>query len=365
MKTAASPPGFVAKLIFLTALFFCASNSLHAQEKIEIVIVGSAHGNSGTDEFYRPVIDKLKNYKPDMVFGEYLSESDMQKALEANHSSSANILKKMDYLKSRNPKAAGKKANLNKAYEALDKFAYHHKTRMNLARDLYLNYDRGNAEYQFWVLEKQMQDKFGKSEQAYFEKLFGSADSLRKAGFIRKSSEYHRIFFPLVYELGHAKIYPADCQVYDADWNKAMQKALAGNKAMKATAKADSTSEEAAAVKALNLYSAEAGERMKGIDYTSYAFLNSALYAELDEYVNFLGGPRFFNEPGYITVEVKQMLYWWEKRNQGICENIIRQAKERGATKVIVGVGSSHRKGMEEIFTKMPNVKLVNYNDLP
>lgn len=364
MITTSTRNSLLSRLSIVALLIFLAAFSARAQQ-IEIVIVGSAHGNTNSDEFYRPVIDKLKNYKPDMVFGEYLSPEDQKAAIAAGHSSSKSINKKVDYLQARDLKGAAKKVNTEKAYQALSKFAFHHKSRMDLARSLYLNHDRGNAEYQFWVLEQQMQDKFEKSEQAYFEKLFGGTDSLRKAGFIRKTSEYHKIFFPLVYELGHTQIYPADCQQYDAEWNKAWQQAMARNNAMKATANTDSTSKEAAAVKAINKYVAEASERMKGIDYTDYGFMNSALYAELDEHVNFLGGPRFFTEPGFITEEVKQMLYWWEKRNQGICENIIRQAKEKGATKVIVAVGSSHRKGMEEIFAKMPDVKLVNYNNLP
>ncbi|HEY4652191.1 MAG TPA: DUF5694 domain-containing protein [Pontibacter sp.] len=364
MITTSTYSNRLGRLFILASLLLCAAFSTQAQQ-IEIVIVGAAHGNGGTDEFYRPVINKLKNYKPDMVFGEYLSAEDQKAVLAAGHSSAKNITRKMDYLKARDPKAAQKKMNTAKAYASLGKFANYHKTRMDLARSLYLNHDRGNAEYQFYILEQHMQDKFEKSEQAYFDKIFGGIDSLRKVGFIRKNSEYQRIFFPLIYELGHAKIYAADCQQYDADWTKAWQSAMAKRNAMNATAKADSTSKEAAAVKALALYSAAANERMKGIDYTSYEFLNSALYAELDEFVNFMGGPKFFNEPGYITEEVKQMLHWWEKRNEGICENIILQAKEQGARRVVVGVGASHRKGMEEIFARMPDVKLVNYNELP
>ncbi|NEM98962.1 DUF5694 domain-containing protein [Pontibacter burrus] len=364
MITTSTRTSLLSRLSIVALLSFLTAFNVKAQQ-IEILIVGSAHGNTNPDDFYRPVIDKLKNYKPDMVFGEYLSPEDQRAAIAAGHLSSKSINKKMDFLQGRDPKGAAKKVNTAKAYEALNKFAYHHKTRMELARSLYLNHDRGNAEYQFWVLEQQMQNKFEKSEQAYFEKLFGGADTLRKVGLIRKNSEYQRIFFPLVYELGHDRIYAADCQKYEAAWNEATNKAIAKRDAMNAAAKADSTSKEAAAVKAINKYVAEASERMKGIDYTDYVFLNSALYAELDEHVNFLGGPRFFAEPGFITEEVKQMLYWWEKRNQGICENIIRQAKEKGASKVIVAVGSSHRKGMEEIFAKMPDVKLVNYNDLP
>jgi hypothetical protein len=364
MTTTSTRNSLLSKLFIVAAFFLCITFSTQAQQ-IEIVIVGSAHGNGGSDDVYRPVIDKLKNYKPDMVFGEYLSSGDMKAAMAAGHLSSKSINRKIDYLQARDPKGAGKKVNTAKSYEALNKFAFLHKTRMDLARSLYLNLDRGNAEYQFYVLEQQMQDKFEKSEQAYFEKLFGGVDSLRKVGLIRKNSEYQRIYFPLVYELGHDRIYAADCQKYEAAWNDATRNAQAAIKMMNEAAKTDTNSAAGLAAKAIKLYTASANARMKGIDYASYNFLNSELYAELDEVVNFMGGPRFFDEPGYPKAEIQEMLHLWEKRNEGICENIIRQAKAKGATKVIVGVGSSHRKGMEEIFAKMPDVKLVNYNDLP
>ncbi len=355
----------VSKLLLVFALLFGGLETLKAQNQIEIVIVGSAHGNGGTDDFYRPIIDKLKNYNPDMVFGEYLSPEDQKASIAAGHLTAKGINKRMAYLRARDVKADKKVTQTEKAYRSLNKFAYLHKTRMELARSLYLNHDRGNAEYQFYVLEQHMQDKFEQKEQAYFDKLFGGTDSLRKVGLIRKSSEYQRIYFPLIYELGHDRIYAADCQKYEADWNEAGKKAQAAIKKMNEEAAIDSTSDAGLAAKAMKTYYAAANARMKGVDYTSYNFLNSDLYAELDEVVNFLGGPVFFNEPGYPKAEIEVMLDLWEKRNQGICDNIVRQAKEKGATKVIVGVGASHRKGMEEIFAKMPDVKVINYNDLP
>src|SRR5690606_36431842 len=101
------------------------------------------------------------------------------------------------------------------------------------------------------------------------------------------------------------------------------------------------------------------------IDTETYGFMSTDMYADFSDVLNFYGGPKFYDLPGYPKEAVLEMLHWWQKRNEGICENIIRQATEKGATKVVMGVGAAHRKGMEDIFAKMPHVKVVNYNDLP
>ncbi len=54
----------------------------------------------------------------------------------------------------------------------------------------------------------------------------------------------------------------------------------------------------------------------------------------------------------------------WTLRNKGICKNIIDQAKKRNIKRVVVGVGASHLKWIEEILAKNPEVKIMNYNDL-
>lgn len=366
MKTFSTLNNIAAKLFVLVNLILCASTTLIAQNQIEIVIVASSHNNPAPAENYRYVVDKLKNYNPDMVFGEFLSPEDNKAAVENNYWGTKRDLEKRDYLLKENTKAPKNLTKeIERAYTSLNKFSYYHKTRMELARNLLLNYDKANAEYQFYVLEQHMKQRFGKIEQAYFDRNFGGLDSLRKIGLIRKNSEYQKIYFPLVYELGYDKIYAADCQKYDGKWNKAWGKTDSLIKVMYADAKKDSLSAAGQAVKAIQDYYKWAEQKSKEIDTETYGFMSTDLYAEYNEVVNFYGGTKFFDQPGYPKEAVQEMLHWWQKRNEGICENIIRQAQEKGATKVVMGVGAAHRKGMEEIFAKMPNVRVVNYNDLP
>ncbi|GAB3195834.1 hypothetical protein ABID22_001630 [Pontibacter aydingkolensis] len=366
MKTTTTLQAIAAKLFILVAFILCMGGNLSAQNQIEIVIVASSHQNPGPAENYRYIVDKLKSYNPDMVFSEFLSPEELKQAISQNYYGAKADVKKRNFLLSKNTKTpANLSKEIAKAYASLNKFAYYHKTRMELARNLFLNYDKANAEYQFYVLEQHMQQKFGKSEQALFNKMFGGADSLRKVGLIRKNSEYQKIYFPLINELGHAKIYAADCQKYDGNWNKAWAKSDSLIKVMYAEAKSDTSSAAAQAVKAIQNYYKWAEQKSKEIDTETYGFMSTDLYAEYSDVVNFYGGTKFYDLPGYPKEAVQEMLYWWQKRNEGICENIIRQAQDKGAAKVVMAVGAAHRKGMEDIFAKMPNVKVVNYNDLP
>lgn len=359
--------GPLAATLYLYVAFLLGfPNKAAAQEEIEILVVGSLHQNKENAEAYRPIIEKLKRFNPDMVMTEFMTPADQKEALELGYWGAKGFHKKYDYLVAHSPKAADtKEYALAKAYKSLDKFAYYHKVRMDLARDLYLSYDRGNAEYQLYILNEHMKAKFGKSEQAYFDKLFGPVDTLRKIGLLHKNSEYQKIYFPLAYELNHTKIYSMDVQRYDGPWSQAWAKADSLINLMNKQAEVDSTSPAGLAVKAIKTYYKDLEKRAGKIEFNSYEFLNSPIYGEIDAAMNFYGGAKFFDEPGFPAEPIKQMRYWWEQRNQAMCENTIRQAVANGARRVVVGVGASHRQEMEQIFAKMPNVKLIHFNDLP
>ena len=81
MKTTTTLQNITSKLFILVAFILCAANTAVAQDQIEIVIVASSHQNPGPAENYRYIVDKLKNYKPDMVFSEFLSPDDLKEAI--------------------------------------------------------------------------------------------------------------------------------------------------------------------------------------------------------------------------------------------------------------------------------------------
>ena len=123
--------------ISVVILFIISTlNNIFAQESIEIVVVGAAHnfGKNPTENF-RKTIDKLKKFKPDMVFGEYLSAEDFD-ALDAKCWAKEAYQTRFDYVKKLNP-TMPKNINqeIKRAYKALEKFAYYHQTRMDLAKN--------------------------------------------------------------------------------------------------------------------------------------------------------------------------------------------------------------------------------------
>lgn len=354
----------IQKLSLAFLLLMAIAVKSNAQNQIEIVIVGSAHDNSNSTQNFQAIIDKLKNFKPDMVFGEYLPESDYAKLDESNWAK-ALFKQSRDYLEKLNPKTAKNiAAQIKKGQKALSSFAYYHKTRMDLAINYAKNWDRANVDYQIFVLENYMKDKFGKEEQAEYTKMFGSIDSLKKANLYRPKSEYNKIYFPLIYQLNQDQIYKMDCQSYDKPWSEAWDKTRSLHKILLSKAKADSTSQEAATAKAIEAYSGYSTEEAKVFNADPYAGMNTAKYGDLDEAWNFYGGSHFYGYAGFPTESVKDMIAQWTLRNEGMCKNIIDQAKAKKAKRVVVGVGASHRKWMEEILAKNPEVKIINYNDL-
>ncbi|WP_231491010.1 DUF5694 domain-containing protein [Pedobacter sp. Leaf170] len=346
------------------SLLFIISSALTSKAQIEIVIVGSSHNNTNSKQNFQAVIDRLKNFKPDMVFGEYIPAADYAK-LDDDNWAKKGFKKKLDYVNKLNPEPVKTTSNfINKSQKALASFPYYHKTRMNLAVAYAKNWDRGNFDYQVYVLENYMKQNFGKEEKAAYDKMFGSIDSLKKLGVIRPGSEYNKIYFPLIYQLGQNQIYNMDCQTYDKPWGIAWGKTDSLIKILSAKAKADTLSAEAKTVKAIEKASSYADGEEQKFMADEYAGMNSLKYAELDEVWNFYGGRKFYGYAGFPTETVKEMIAQWTLRNEGMCKNILEQAKAKNAKRIVVGVGASHRKIMEEILAKNSNVKIINYNDL-
>ncbi|WP_316832543.1 DUF5694 domain-containing protein [Pedobacter aquatilis] len=351
-----------SSLTFL--LLICIAIKLQAQNQIEIVIVGSSHDNARSTQNFQAIIDKLKNFKPDMVFGEYLPAEDYA-TLENDNWAKKGFKTKVDYINKLNPETPKNLSVLiKKNQKALTSFQYYHKTRMNLAVEYAKTWDRGNFDYQLFVLENYMKDKFGKEEKAEYARMFGRVDSLKKLGVIRPGSEYHKIFFPLIYQLGQNQIYNMDCQTYDKPWSVAWAKTDSLFKILAAKAKKDSLSSEAKTLKAIEQYSRYADEEEKKFIADEYAGMNTDKYSELNDAWNFYGGRKFYGYAGFPTESVKEMMAQWALRNEGMCKNIIEQAKVKKAKRVVVGVGAAHRKIMEEILAKNASVKIISYNDL-
>jgi ribosomal protein L29 len=348
---------------FLLVSFLLLS-SLSFAQKVEILIVGSSHDNKPGFEKYDQVINKLKSFKPDMVFGEYVSPADY-KALEPGTWGYQSLKKSEELVKGTKQESDQLiERRIQKAIQSLNKFPYYHKVRMDLARDYILLNDKANAEYQVFLIETEMKKGFGKEELEYYTQRFVNADTLKKLRLFRPSSEYTNIFFPMMYALKQDKIYAMDCQKYDKPWNMAWAKADSAIKLLEKKAKADSLSPEANTLKAIEKYSDYSEDDKKKMTPSPYFNMASPRYSELNDAWNFYGGRHFYGYAGFPDQEIKAMYAQWNLRNEGMSANVLRQVKERKAKRVLIAVGAAHRKIMEEILSKDPNVSIVTYSSL-
>ncbi len=350
------------KIVLMIAIVF-GTHYCFAQ-KIEIVVVGSSHENPKGSENFDQIIAKLKAFNPEMVFGEYLSPADY-KALPTDNWAYEAFKRGRDFISHHHPeKARNLNAKIASAIRALNKFAYFHKLRMDLAIDYIQQGDRGNAEYQLFMIENYMKKSFGKEELAYYAHCFYSPDSLKKAGIYRPESEYSTIYFPLIYQLKQDRIYAMDCQKYDKPWSEAWGIADSLIKDIKKKALLDSTSVEGKLMAEIDKYASFTAEDKKIMSNSSYTNMATPRFGELIDAWNFYGGSHFFGHEGFPTEKIKDMYTQWYLRNEGMCVNVLKQAREKHAKRVVIGVGAGHRKVMEDMLAKDPDVNIISYNKL-
>lgn len=357
------------KRLFLLWLVVCgAAHSVLAQKPLEVVIVGTSHYNGEPASAYRPIIDKLKAYRPDMVFGEYLSAADARQ-IPAGEAVGVPFQRRLQFMKRRELTTAPLTAKAAAtARRQLRKKPQLHHQRIDLARHYAYTYDRGNTEYQLFLLEETFKKNLSPTDQAYYAQAFGSADSLRKAAkMVRPLTEYHKIFFPLLQELGQDQIYAMDCQRYSAAWDEASSEAYTQYIALQAGFKQDSTTAQAATFRqiAANKPAYFAYLEKPVTQEEIYRAMNAPEMGTLSDKLNFFGDEPLYGAPGFPTQAVRAMKAQWELRNQGMCDNIVRQAREQGANRVMVAVGSAHTMVMQRLLKNMPNVRVSTYNDLP
>ncbi|AIZ64283.1 hypothetical protein PK28_12390 [Hymenobacter sp. DG25B] len=333
-----------------------------------MLLVGTSHYNGDPDSAYRPIINKLKAYRPSMVFGEYLSATDAQQA-PAGEYVGVPFQRRPQYMKRRELTTAPLTAKVAAtARRQLRKKPQLHHQRIDLARHYAFTNDRGNTEYQLFLLEQTFKNDLSPADQAYYLQAFGSADSLRKAAkMVRPLTEYHKIFFPLLQELGQDYIYAMDCQRYSEPFEEASGKAYTQFMALQAAFKQDSTTAQAAtfrriaAIKPAYFAYLEAPATQEA----TYRAMNMPEMGTLSDQLNFFGDEPLYGAPGFPTQDVQAMKAQWTLRNQGMCDNIVRQARARGASRVVVAVGSAHTMVMQRLLQNMPKVRVITYNDLP
>ncbi|MCH5717113.1 DUF5694 domain-containing protein [Niabella hibiscisoli] len=95
--------------------------------------------------------------------------------------------------------------------------------------------------------------------------------------------------------------------------------------------------------------------RKKSTRFTEWLNTNeaSAILASGDFYF-----ADMYNIPGFPKEEMLSQIHWWLMRNKGMCDNVVKKARTLNLKKVVVIAGANHRKYMQDIFEKMPNVSV-------
>jgi hypothetical protein len=352
----------ITTVLLIASVLAGFAQSKRADQPIEILFIGTSHdyGKKPVEKFDY-VNDKIRAFRPDAFFGEFLSAADYDAI--PNYWNKANVEKRIAYIRDLDyPMPANREKLIATSYKALKQNPNYHQSRMRLTNALVQQHDFANAQYQLYQLMQRKQ-AFGDEEKATFTKALGPIDSLHRLGY-RTTSEYYYILFPMMNELKIDKLMSMDSQRHDLDWQGAWERADTLVKLFEAQVEKDSTSAEALAYKALNQRTrvlnklANAAER----DGMATKFYNSP---EGDEYlniVNFYGAHRLFGVKGFPEKEVTEMLNYWKMRNQDMSQNIVSRARAAGVKRLVVGVGANHRKMIVDLLRATPGVTVHELN---
>ncbi|GAB3955476.1 hypothetical protein GCM10028805_43130 [Spirosoma harenae] len=335
------------------------SQSTPASQPLDILLIGTAHqyGKNLVEHFDYP-LSKALAFRPDAVFGEDLAPQDYD-ALPDFWNKAA-LEKRVAYIRSHpypDPQPADQ--FIQQTYALLRKRPDSHQERMRLARALFLIHDFGNARYQLYQLDK-FQSSFDSQHHTAYRAILGEPDSLYRS----RSSEYHNIFFPLLDQLKQDRILPMDSQQYDLRWQAAWN-SLSDKLERAVAAEKDSNSANYRVWTSFLQWQHTfrlAEDQIQQAGQTTRSS-NTDLYSARVDSVNF-GGDRLLQHlSGFPAAEAAQMRHYWQLRNEAMCQNIVNRARAIKARRVVVGVGSAHRKTMIDILRAMPNVTVYTLNE--
>lgn len=348
---------------------FCFSLSLltsvAAQEKIQILVLGTSHYNEEKDSIkYKKVIEKLTNFKPDMVMGEFVSPEEYISLEPDSYRRKMNDSTFLYYQKL-NADIKPNKRKLEKDINRLIKFPNLHQSRIELAGGLLNSYDLANAKYQIYILEALKKYHFNKEEAALYNTRLGGTETLIKRNLYQKTSEYSTIIFPLMQKLNLSTINPIDCQIYDTKWTQAWRIVAYCMHFINRIAKMDETSEEAKIVQKIEQEKKLIYSKSDSLGLHGYEYLNSSFNTEESDIINFYGGEKLFGfSKNYPEKEVREMMKYWQLRNEGMASNIIKLAREKKGKRILVTAGSAHQQWIADILKKEPDVVVVEFSSL-
>lgn len=324
-------------------------------QTIDVLMIGTSHdyGKKPVEDF-KAIIDRAVAFRPDAVYGEFLSAADYDAI--PDYWNKATMVKRYAYMERINYPAPKNPAKfIRQTTKLLHEHPNYHQDRMKLARALYLAHDFGNARYQLYRLDK-ARPVFGAEEVAAYKAILGEPDSIYTA----RSNEYHNMAFPLIDQLKLDRIEAMDSQRHDLKWQAAWDKADPLFKAWEKSVEQDSTSADAQRYAALNkrIMDLQKASNKAEKEGRGTLYFNSPDGDEYLNIVNFYGARRMFGAKGFPEKEIVAMLAEWQNRNTDMVRNTVERARKAGQKRVVVFVGANHRKIMVDGFLATPNVML-------
>jgi Family of unknown function (DUF5694) len=354
------------KLFVFILLTFNLVAAQAQNDKLEILLIGAAH-NYPSPQDMTDVHRKIQAFKPDAIFGEFLSPEDEKAAVD--YWNKENVNDRSKRLSGKRPISEDKLPSVIADLKA--KVAQNpkdFKLKVDLAHAFYLALDAGNAHFQMWQVSKEMKKDTNNKALFEYAKLVLHPSVTSATEFVKRfsQSEYDLIAYPMLLALGHSGIYPMDYQAFDPFWSEAWGMSDSLQTLYETAVLKDKTSVDALMYMAIKQKQEDMNQKAKTDidgypDNKSTEQLNTPF---IDEYYHRgnIVSPEFLSLRGFPAHAFQDKLHWWMMRNIMMCKNTINRSKANGFKKVVIVVGAGHRFPMATLFSQMEGVKVWNLN---
>lgn len=203
---------------YILFLLFFISMNVKAQD-IDVLLIDVSHDYSKYPaQDFSNMHNKIRKFKPDAFFGEFLSKEDERLVMEYwCKQPNINRLKKLRGNRTIKDELLPHTIDSLKKLSLLKPNDY--RVKADLAHAYYLDQDVANGHYKFWQVYSFLQQKPDVKLESYVGKLLSpQLDTTGRSMKRLKTSEYALIAFPMMRELGIQELHSMDCQDYDLNW---------------------------------------------------------------------------------------------------------------------------------------------------
>ncbi|TCD07616.1 hypothetical protein EZ449_13845 [Pedobacter frigidisoli] len=346
-------------MLFLFLIFSMQSNA----QEIDVLLIGVSHNYSKyPKQDFSDIYRKIENFKPEAFFGEFLSNDDERKVMD--YWCKRDNLIRLNRLRNNrdiDPDIVAYK--IDSLQKLSRKQPTNYELKVDLAHAYYIDQDVSNGHYLYWQIYERLQQAPDRSLQEYTDQLLSpDLDTTGRSMRRLKTSEYALIGFPMMQKLKIQELLPMDCQDYDLNWNASWAAFDVKFKEFRKDASPMVQKELKEKLAKMNR-GFEEYDRIEKTSYKVTEWLNSPEASEISASGDFYL-PELYAMKKFPKEEMLSKIHWWIMRNKGMCSNVVDRARKNGVKRVVVIAGANHRRYMQEIFDKMPGVKVRNINEV-